>query len=136
MSEFDPQNPETRSWLFLRLKHSLQGLAVDAESQLTIHPPTTVQADELALDFDSWFRTCVSNYESELSATQVATLRALDEALDRMSGETNSDLWTPEALRTSTEWEDVRRRAGEALKTFSWPLAVPPPCPDVVVPGA
>jgi hypothetical protein len=133
MSDFNPQDPETKARLFLRLKHSLQGLAVDAESQLTIHPPCTAQIDELALDYDHWFLTCLSNYESELSTAQLAALRVIDRTLDRMSGMGNSELWTPEALRTSTKWENVRRLAHAALKAFNWPIAVPPPCPDIVI---
>ncbi len=38
--------------MMLRLKHSLQALAMPAEVQLTLFPDFVCKADELALDFD------------------------------------------------------------------------------------
>jgi hypothetical protein len=39
-----------------------------------------------------------------------------------MSGEDNAQLWTDEALRSRPEWEEVRRRARNALGLFGWPV--------------
>jgi hypothetical protein len=38
-----------------------------------------------------------------------------DRHLEEMSGEANAHLWTPEALRTSPEWIEVRRLAARLL---------------------
>ncbi len=73
--------------------------------------------DELALNFDDDFRPFHSMVEDgEVSpATQVAA-EQLDTQLQRMSGQKNAHLWTPEALRSAPEWLVVRRLASYLLE--------------------
>jgi hypothetical protein len=52
----------------------------------------------------------------ELSEVESGMLRALDKALQQMSGPEHSDLWTLAALEERTEWNEIRRLAKDALR--------------------
>jgi hypothetical protein len=67
-----------RTWIFERLKHSLQLLACRAEIQLNNVPNFVAVADELALDFESFRDTRTGNYRTELTAEQASCLDSLD----------------------------------------------------------
>jgi len=70
-------------------------------------------ADELALEFDDLFavhRTCPDSL-----GPAGCVLADLDRTLERMSGEVNAHLWTDQALRSASEWHEVRALAALAL---------------------
>ena len=65
--------------------------------------------DELALEFDD----AVAG--ASLSTGERERLSALDTYLSRMSGPQHVSLWTTDALRTRSEWAEVRDLARRAL---------------------
>ncbi len=112
--------------LMTRLQHSLQALAVPADLQLGLFPDFVCKVDALALDFDHWRLCVVDNFQARLTDQQKTLLATLDSRLEAMSGPERAPLWTEEALRTRSEWEDVRHLAQETLVTFGWEGDVPP----------
>jgi len=66
--------------------------------------------DELALEFDA----VAEAFAATATPNAAASVRALSEKLDEMSGEENSGLWQPQALG-GPEWGDVRALATDAL---------------------
>lgn len=73
--------------------------------------------DELALAFDDVAPLLPEAVErGEVSNEVESAVRCVDEKLDKMSGQQNAHLWTPDALADSYQWETVRRLASEALR--------------------
>ncbi|MBI2900234.1 MAG: hypothetical protein HYY17_08610 [Planctomycetes bacterium] len=122
--------------VFLRLKHSLQALAIPPDEQLGLFPEFVCKADELALDYSHWLECAVGNYPQEFTGEQRHFLENVDGVLESMSGAENAHLWTDDALRYSVEWSNVRVLAEEALKTLGWETEVPPSRGDEFVPGS
>ena len=85
---------------FERLKHSLQLLACPAEVQLNLLPSFVCKADELALGFNQWRLVAVDNFRSELTASQLSCLDAIDGSLSELTN-MGSEHWTDDAVRTS-----------------------------------
>jgi hypothetical protein len=77
-----------RTWIFERLKHSLQLLACRAEIQLNNFPNFVAVADELALDFENFRDALRGNYRTELTAEQASCLASLDRSLSELNEET------------------------------------------------
>ena len=133
-----PDENALRAGHFRELKWSLQALAIPASDQLSLFPQLAAMgahapADELALDFEHWASVVHDNYEEELSPAQAGALAAISETFTTMSGdaaEFGAELWTEEAVRSSSHWQDVRRLATVALEAFDWPLESPPRDPD------
>ena len=122
-----------RAWHFRKLKWSLQALAIPASDQLSLFPQFAATADELALDFDRWASLVSENYEEELSSAQIDALAAISRTFETISGhaaEFEAELWTAEAVRSSSHWDDIRRVAAVALEVFGWPIERPPRNPD------
>lgn len=107
--------------ILLRLKFALQALASPAKIQIQLFPSFVIKADELALEFDRWYR-CVK--DSELQTEQKIALFEIDTELERMSHQ--KKLWSEAALHTSFEWQKIRELAHRALHTFDWELQTPP----------
>lgn len=63
-----------RTWIFERLKHSLQLLACRAEIQLNNFPNFIAVAEKLALEFEYFRGTRTGNYRTELTAEQASCL--------------------------------------------------------------
>lgn len=101
-----------RGWVFRELRKSLALLAADGETALTALPDGCCKPDELALDFDNFRSTAVSNFAVELPAELVAAMADLDAAFSAIRDEG----WSEAAVRHSQEWAIVRRRAAAALK--------------------
>lgn len=118
-----------------RLKHALQALALPAAAQLHLLPDSVCKADELALDFDNWCSAVLSNNGTDLSDQQKRLLQDLDRQLTHMSNDTNSQLWTNEAICNSSEWKQVRAHAQATLAAFAWPIEAPPSYADEFAPG-
>lgn len=129
-------NEQLKIWRTTRLMHALQALAIPAEAQLRLLPDFACIADELALDLNNWCSTVLSNDGADLSDQQKQLLQELDGQLTHMSGDTNSQLWTNEAVCNSGEWEQVRVHAQATLAAFGWPLQTPPSYDSEFVPEA
>ena len=72
--------------------------------------------DELALEFDDIAAAADGMFnEGELDNQQRNCVKQLNEFLAQFSGEKNADLWTPEALSSAPQWEQVRRMASDCL---------------------
>jgi hypothetical protein len=86
-----------RTWIFERLKHSLQLLACRAGIQLNNFP--NFVADELALDFENFRDTLTGNFRTGLTAEQASCL----DSLDRSLAELNKEAWSNGAVVNSSE---------------------------------
>jgi len=86
-----------RTWIFERLKHSLQLLACRAEIQLNNF--RNFVADELALDFENFRDTLTGNFRTGLTAEQASSL----DSLDRSLSELNKEAWSNGAVVNSSE---------------------------------
>jgi hypothetical protein len=108
-----------REWLRREVSRAVERLTSDAENQLkylaTLGWPGS--ADELAQELDDVLRAALAA-PGLLTAEQEARLRALDQQLDDMSGAERADLWTEPSVRTSPEWDEVRRLARLALESL------------------
>jgi len=122
--------------LLVRLKHSLQTLAMPADAQLALCPDFVCKVEELALDFDHWSECALGNDRGELSEEQKFLLRKLDGTFDQMSSGQSRNLWEEEALRNSPEWQGIREIAKAALTSFCWDAKRPPSYEHEFVPGA
>jgi hypothetical protein len=121
-----------RLGIFERLKHSIQLLACPAEVQLNLLPSFVCKADALALDFDQWRLVAVSNFRSELTASQLSCLEAIDGSFSELT-HMGSEHWTDDSVRKSTEWQGIRALAAAALASFGWPKEAPPSHADEYV---
>ena len=106
-----------------QLEWSLQALAQPGDVQLSLFPRDVVIADELALEFDNWYRTAKQD-ATRYSPEQAGALGALDAKLQCMSG-IGKPHWSDHALCHDPEWEDIRRLARLALHVFGWKDAAP-----------
>lgn len=72
--------------------------------------------DELALALDDSFWIVHDAFsKNRLGRDELASLNRLNSYLDKMSGEENSDVWTLGSLQESSEWQEVRRLATQAI---------------------
>jgi hypothetical protein len=113
---------------FTMLRESLQLLAMPAAAQLAFFPPRWVEtAFELADYFIGAYRVIVSNHPKRLRDDQRRRLDLLHEKLEAVVSVREEEyLRTEGALLGSTEWQDLRELAREALRSFGWPLEAPP----------
>jgi hypothetical protein len=119
---------DMREERFTMLRESLQLLAMPAAAQLAFFPPRWVEtAFELADYFIGAYRVIVSNHPKRLRDDQRRRLDLLHEKLEAMVSVREEEyLRTEGALLGSTEWQDLRELAREALRSFGWPLEAPP----------
>ena len=116
-----------RTFILDGLRDALQALAAPGDVALALVADGAVKADELALDFDNFWRAALESLESELTQAQRESLVAVDRLLDAMSGARHRDLWTEEAVRTHPKWQEVREAAKRALADFGWDEGPPNP---------
>jgi len=105
-----------------KLKHTLQALALSSEEQLALFPTFAITADELALDFDNWFKA----NKRDLNDQEITILNRINSILENKSQEVEKSFWTDVALKTNDGWEQIRSLSKEALEIFNWPLEKPP----------
>ena len=118
-----PEDNALRSWHFRQLKWSLQSLAHAGSPQRLLFPDQTVNADDLAFEFDHWSSMVCRTYEADLSSSQRDALGAIAGKLATMSrdgAEFDLDLWTDAALGASEHWAEIRKLAAAALDAFGW----------------
>ena len=105
------------------LRDTLQGLAIDAESQLALNPVQIDRVEELALAFDDSFGMANANCAEAFTQIQWEALRAIDRKLDAMSlggDEFEDEIWTENGLRSHPAWNEIRSLARTALERFGW----------------
>jgi hypothetical protein len=110
-----------------RLQWSVRALAQPPEIQEKLFPDFACKTDELALDFDQWwkaFQECGAT--GRLTQEQAALMRELDQQIERMSEPEHESLWIDEALQGAPEWDRVRELARNLLVLLGWPLDPPP----------
>ena len=73
--------------------------------------------DELALEYDDTATAVDTMFaEGELDHRQRDCVKKLNQFMRQFSGHANADLWTPEALRSTQQWKQVRSMANECLE--------------------
>jgi hypothetical protein len=109
-----------------QFKWSVQALAQPADVQPRLFPSFVVVADELALDFDNWWRASESNFGNAWSLEQRRAVLALDQLLAEMSGSDKPELWLEKGCLNHPKWSEVRKLAREVLFAFGWSPGIPP----------
>lgn len=99
------------------LLSAVKQLAAPADEQAAVLKASGAHVDELALDFDAQPR-------HDVPQDVRVKLDRLDALLGQMSGETNAELWTYEAL-SGPEWRAVRGLAREVLSSRWRPAGRP-----------
>jgi uncharacterized protein YcaQ len=90
----------------------LLGLAAEEQLKALTRLGFPENVDELALQFHD--QAVIADQLSKIgkiTARQLSIVKEIDRTLGEISGPKNAALWTPDALKESTIWEDVRRRA-------------------------
>ena len=110
------------------IRDSLQGLAIDPESQLMLNPKRIDRVEELALAFDDSLGMAKIHCASFFSQAQWEAIWAIDRKLDAMSfggEEFDEEIWTENGLRSHEAWIEIRALARTALERFGWPCESP-----------
>jgi hypothetical protein len=107
-----------------QLRWSLQALALPADAQLSLFPPFAVTADELALDFDDWWKTATQH--NAFTADQLSALASVANILSEMSRARDDNLWDDSALAQHPQWQKLREVARKALEACRWDCGTPP----------
>ncbi|MHB1037555.1 MAG: hypothetical protein ACYC35_22035 [Pirellulales bacterium] len=105
---------------------AVQALAQPPNVQPTLFPPFVVVADELALEFDNWWKAYESNFGHLCSQQQREAVSAVDHLLAEMSGPDKPELWLDDGCLNHPKWSEVRRLAADVLSAFEWPPGLPP----------
>jgi hypothetical protein len=119
------EDPNMKGAVFQRLKHSVQLLALPPKEQLELLPSFVCKGDELSGEFFHWRRVVLSNYAKGLSVDQLSAITELAGKFNWLADQ-GVQYWTDAAIRTSPEWEDIRRLGAGVLKAFGWPEETPP----------
>lgn len=104
-----------------QLHAALVRLAASSSDQLTYLQTllSYPSVDELALDlYELVLLADLRVREGVISESVRDAVQAVDQKLDVMSGPDNAHLWTPEALLTAPEWQQVRNLAAIALRVL------------------
>ena len=129
MSDDSPNLP----WIRQSTLEALQLLAAPADTQLAHFPEFACVTDELALDFDHWREVYLGAFAEDLSPYQIECfdqIAARFQALSEGGPAFQEDFWTDEALRSSPEWERIRRIARRLLAALDWAIEPPRDKPD------
>lgn len=106
-----------------KIKWAVQALAQPAEIQIGLFPDFVNVADELALTWEEALGEITEN--DNFSDDILMNIHSLDESILAISGDSNSEFWTDDALRESNKWEEVRSIAATIIKKMSWPTSSP-----------
>ena len=114
-------------WRLRMLLRDLQALAADAETLIAAYDIRVPVADDLANDFAHHVAIALQCVEENLISQEMwERARAVLAKLDEMSDRHDSSLWSNEALRTRSEWAEVRGLAKEALRAMGYHVEPPP----------
>ena len=115
---------ELNAYHLQRLQWSLQALARPAREQLSLYPDFVCPGDELVLEFDEQYRAVRSL--PDLERDQREALAALDDFLDKHSGERYQRMYMEPVGLDEPEWAEIRSLAKAALESFDWKDELPP----------
>lgn len=113
-----------REAVFTQLKWSLQAMACDSETQISLFPDFIVASDEIITDFDHWRRAVESRYKSEFSQEQIESLNQINKVIDQIT-KSEEEIWDNDSLKTHYLWRELRNAGTRALKEFNWKVEVP-----------
>lgn len=102
-----------------QLRESLIRLAAPADDQLSYLKTllSYPSVDELALDlYELVLLADQRVQERVISESARDAIKTISERLNVMSGRSNAHLWTPQALLTAQEWQQIRKLAAHALE--------------------
>jgi hypothetical protein len=128
MSDFDHS-----SYIEQQFKNSIIALASEPEVQVKIHAPGCITCD-LALDFDSWYRSYLDIYNHTLTEIQRCLLARIDTVLEEMGRDDFECLWVKDpselgislSVLQSEKWVQIRELAHQTLKEFNWQMETLP----------
>lgn len=104
---------------YRRLVLAVQWLAAEPDRTLGAVAVEEMVPDELGNDLDTWFE--VSKRSAELSEVVASEIWQILEIMDRWSGSDHADFWTPDAVRSSPVWAEMRDRARTVLGMLGEP---------------
>jgi hypothetical protein len=113
-----------REAIFTQLKWSLQAMACDGETQISLFPDFIVASDEIINDFEHWRRIVESRYKSEFSSGQIESLNQIDEIIDKII-KSQDEIWGNDSLTAHKFWRELRSAGNTALNEFSWKFETP-----------
>ena len=107
-------------WKFGELIKTLIIISSDTEKQKYIISIGAV-ADEMALDFDSYFTLSYAQYLDKQLLTSEAfnELLLLDKIFDKHSGDKDTEFWNDLLLVSNNDWKAVRQKAKSILKIMN-----------------
>ncbi|MBZ9752687.1 hypothetical protein K7W42_17735 [Deinococcus sp. HMF7604] len=104
------------------LEDAVRALAQSPEVQQQLLAENPMAGDEMAIDFDAWYVPAVRDgYLADWTPDQCQALKKIDLLLTQMTALQETELWTSDALATSSWWVIVRSAARDALRRLQWP---------------
>ena len=88
-------------WLFKQLDASLWRLADNPQNEISQNLGICVSED-IANDFDHYYKVILSKYEHELCNEYLTSLRTINDLLDSVVD------WSSDSFIGSHEWENIR----------------------------
>jgi hypothetical protein len=125
-------NESTQNDWLDRLEWSIRALAQPADVQKKLFPQFTCVADELALEFDECYQGFLKS-EEYASQEALNEIKKLDSFLEAMSGPTNAELWTDEALFNASQWSKIRDIATKIVLLMGWSISAPSPSGHIYI---
>ena len=113
-----------REAVFNNLKWSLQAMACDSKTQVSLFPEFIVASDEMINDFNHWKGIAESRYQSEFSPMQRESLDQITSVIEAIT-QSEEEIWENDSLTTQELWGELRILAASALEEFHWQLEVP-----------
>lgn len=110
--------------VFTHLKWSLQAIACDSETQISLFPDFIVASDEIITDFDHWKRAVESRYRTEFSPGQIESLHQIHVVINQITN-SEDEIWDNDSLKTHHLWKELRNAGARALKEFNWNFEIP-----------
>jgi hypothetical protein len=103
------------------LRDTLRALASDYDGQVRYLRSTGMTSglrfDELALELDEALQILsVPEYAHLVDKAVIDAASIVDRKFEQMSQPGEPDHWSPDAARTSSEWEQIRRLARQAVE--------------------
>jgi hypothetical protein len=124
------------SQVLRRFEWSVRALAQPADIQLGLYPDFVWVPDELAMEFDEWYKKlCASAVVGDWPEAKLILVHAINQQLVSMNTASDPNLWTDEALAENEEWKKTRDLALRCLHEMEWSVEPPPPERDVFIRG-
>lgn len=108
------------------LEWSIRALAQAPETQCALYPNFACVPDELVLEFSEALQRARET-RALLPARLAVAIERIENKIDLMTGYDDMSLWEDDALRSSSEWRELRDLAQETLRAVGWSELPPPP---------